>query len=336
MANKAKLPTTKQSNYITSAKYDFTVQEKRILYRIVEQAAAYRREHEDFFLKNKTFKVKEDQIITMPITRFMPKTEGKGGRDREEVIEAFQGLIRRQTDVINEDSFDLGGLICRAYNEEGDGNVTFQVHRLVWQSALDFSKGFTQIDLSTVFQFKSAYSMRFYEMAKRFQDTHVWRISVEDFRKQFGCVEKYPLFYDMKRYIINVAKKELDKISPISFTYELEKKGRNVVKFKFTFYEVTKNKTEEQETRELQSKYAVQIMDTQIKNFLRHKLNLDTKEISSNIKTWDDLHKTFKDAALDELEETYQYITRMGKRPVENVGLFIDNIKKKIKNARKK
>lgn len=348
MANRAKLPITtitNQSNYITLAGYDLTRQEKRILYRIVEAAAEYREQNKAFFDMHKRMDVLEDKSFLMPISNFLTSEEAKdpSGTAYEQVVDAFDRLVKKVIKIKNKGYFDIGGVILHAWRNKGEASVSFLVNRNVWQAALDFTSGFTKLDIATAFNLKSAYSMRFYEMAKIYHDTNVWRISVEDFRKQFGCESKYPIFADLRRYTIDVAKKELDTISPISFTYEQEKKGRKVVKFKFTF-ELTKRgkelkKSEQEEKRkltEIQAKYAIDMMDCQVKHWLRDKLNMNTKEISSNIKTWTDLEDTFKKETLNELEETFQYINRKGYRAAENVGWFIQNIKKKIENARKK
>ena len=41
----------------------------------------------------------------------------------------------------------------------------------------------------------------------------------------------------------------------------------------------------------------------------------------------------FIQSMIPELEETFQYITKQGFRPQENIGWFIQNLKKKIENA---
>lgn len=59
---KAQLKDIRQSNYFTTAKYDYTLQEKIILYRVAEQAFEYReankewfKEHEGEYITKTTF-----------------------------------------------------------------------------------------------------------------------------------------------------------------------------------------------------------------------------------------------------------------------------------------
>lgn len=56
-------------------------------------------------------------------------------------------------------------------------------------------------------------------------------------------------------------------------------------------------------------------------------------ESNHNIKTLEKFCKVFAKAAIDELEETYQWIASHGVRPQDNMGWLIQNFKKKIENA---
>lgn len=46
----------------------------------------------------------------------------------------------------------------------GTGVATFRVSPEVWKLILDFTKGYRKYELKTTMQFKSVYSMRFYEL----------------------------------------------------------------------------------------------------------------------------------------------------------------------------
>ena len=175
--------------------------------------------------------------------------------------------------------------------------------------------------------------MRFYEIALRWSDTKIRKISLEDFRDLFGCKEKYPAFNDMKRYIIDNAKEELDRVAPWSFSYEQHKVGRKVESFTFYFYEIPKNKREETERKELLSKYPQAVIRPEVKDWFKNKMGFNTGQIRSNVQLIDELQRIFQNGTIPELEETYQYITKQGFRPQENIGWFIQNLKKKIENA---
>ena len=64
-------------------------------------------------------------------------------------------------------------------------------------------------------------------------------------------------------------------------------------------------------------------------------MNFNQTQIRSNVKLIEELQRIFQQDTISELEETFQYISKQGFRPQENVGWFIQNLKKKVENAKK-
>ena len=331
------LSTTGQSNYLTTAKYDYTPQEKRILYRVVEQAWKHIDENKINLKEKKVAElVVEDKSFLMPITHFMNKEQlrTRGGTTDQEVYEAFLSLKAKDISGYNsvQGTWMVASIVCSAYRMK-NGMIRFSVAHPVWQSALDFSAGWSPIELTVAMELKSAYSMRFYELAKKWSDTKIWKVSIEEFRETFGCKDKYQALYDLKRYVVETAQKELDKVSPWSFTYEQIKVGHKVRGFTFYFYENKKNVPERAIRKQLLSKHPQGILPEEVKAWLTNKMNLNQKQRESNIVLFDNLCRIFKDDTITELEETFQYISNQGFRPQENIGWFIQNLKKKAENA---
>ena len=154
-----------QSNYFTTARYDYTAQEKRILYRVAEKAYEYRMANKEWFEQHDgEFVANEHVSFTMPITKFMNKEqlENSGGEQYEQVVEAFKSLVDKRISFRGKGCFSFGGILNYADQNKGEGTISFMVHKFVWQSALDFTKGFTKLDLVVAMELKSAYSMRFF------------------------------------------------------------------------------------------------------------------------------------------------------------------------------
>lgn len=327
-----------QSNYFTTARYDYTAQEKRILYRVAEKAYEYRMANKKWFEQHDGEFVANGHVsFTMPITKFMNKEQQDNGSGEcyEQVVDAFKSLVDKRISFRGKGCFSFGGILNYADQNRGQGTISFMVHKFVWQSALDFTKGFTKLDLVVAMELKSAYSMRFFEFAKQWSDRMHCVITVEEFREMFRCQDKYPAVYDIKRYIIDNAKEELDRVAPMSFDYECNKEGREIKSFTFHFYEISKNKRKEETRKELLSKYPQAAVLPEMKQWLKNKMGFNTGQIRSNVQLIDELQRIFQNDTIQELEETFQYIAKQGFRPQENVGWFIQNLKKKVENAKK-
>ena len=59
-------------------------------------------------------------------------------------------------------------------------------------------------------------------------------ITIEVFKKNIGIEKKYPLTADIKRFILEKTKKQINKHSDIKINYELIKTGRSFTHIAFT------------------------------------------------------------------------------------------------------
>lgn len=113
----------------------------------------------------------------------------------------------------------------------------------------DLRASFTQFLLSDVAEFTSIYSFRIYQFIMKYKDFGKAKINLDDLRYMLLLMDKYPLTADLKRWVLEVATKEINEKSPYKISYEMLKKGRKFVAVEFTFKlkekaKKTKEKTE--------------------------------------------------------------------------------------------
>lgn len=96
-----------------------------------------------------------------------------------------------------------------------------------------------RINLFVQAKFKSTYSLALYENCIRFKNIKQtsW-ISIDLFRSLMGVTDdKYPLFKEFKRNVINVAVSEINKKADIYIEPKFKKSGRNIVGIQFALSE---------------------------------------------------------------------------------------------------
>ena len=324
-----------QSNYFTTALYDYTKSEKRILYRIAEQAFIFREMNRDYFDQHDgEYDVSEHKVFTMSITDFMSpvQKERKSGVDYAEVFDSFKSLVNKRISFIGNDSFSFGGILNFADKKTGSGAITFMVHKFVWKAALDFTKGFTKLDLGIAMQLRTPYAMRFYEICRQWRDRPTFTYSVAELRLMFGCTDKYPRMEAFRRCVLDVAMKELEEgISPVYFTYTCNKVGRSITTITFVSHSKQSQENDNQKQKELLSKYSILGLNAELKRWMKSKMKFSNDQIKRNVKVLYEITQCFPHTWIDEMEESFQFVTRLGKRPEENPGLFIDNLKLKLR-----
>lgn len=343
-----------QSNYFTFARYSYTATEKRILYRVLEQAWKVRKANLDWFdAHNGEIQASDEHIeFTMPIANFMTREERSApdGRGYQYVYEAFKALHDKDICFKWDYGFTIGSIVNWADWNKGKGTIHFEVNRWVWAAALNFARGFTPMDIVTAMNFRSPYTMRFYELISNYwkdeTKSGIFRLSLDEIRTEFNCQDKYKLTYELKRRVIEPAKKELDESSPLTFTYgpypddeNDDRKRKKIEGFTFIVVENDKVKTKEmkekEETKVLTRKYPFSAYLREVKNWLVNKMGFDDKQLAMNAATFFEFQEQFEGKEIEQLEETFQYIQNKRRlRPQNNPGMFVYNIKMKTDKAK--
>lgn len=120
---------------------------------------------------------------------------------------------------------------CRYVENEGIIEAKFEEEMRPF--LLQLKNRFTMYSLNFFLQLPSRHSMRIYELLKMREDLGAIRISVEEFRETLGLEDSYEYFTDLKRHVIEKARKQLAEYTDIEFTYQVEREGRTAKRIRF-------------------------------------------------------------------------------------------------------
>lgn len=268
-----------QSYIVTTAKYDYSIYQKRILYRLVEtfqnltkgqKLEGRLRAEKDLF---------GDYHITMPISSFLASEKDT---HYDEVKKALKGLENKQFEYEDEREWELIRIIQNPKILKYANDVTFRIHPKIFDALLNFSKGYRKYELRTAMSFESIYSMRFYELLSG--QKRPLSYTIDALKVMFKLESKYKLTADFIRNTVDVAKKELDLKSPYSFEYKANKRGRKI--HSITFYPVynPENRDSSLEKKSLQKRVSLNWdLDRIIVNYLSENFGFTDNEIKNNI-----------------------------------------------------
>lgn len=265
-----------QSYIITTAKYDFSIYEKRILYRQIEI--------EQELLLGQTIKpgviietnLWKDKKYTIPVNWLLPN--GEKDKNHYQVKKAFEALMSKKIIYETPDAIEGFPIIQRFKIDKKGENVTWQVPHEIVDVIVNFAKGFRKYELKTAMEFESVYSMRFYELLSG--QTAPLTYTIEQLKSMFQIQNKYKLTADFFRNVIEPAKKELDAKSPYSFDYHVNKEGRKF--HSITFFPVIKEEVTEQQLR----KYSPKKLSSEVENYLLNNIGYTQSEIEANRDLW--------------------------------------------------
>lgn len=200
---------------------------------------------------------KQNSIVDMVLTKITDDDNLSYSLD----VKQYESLITTDTSNIYRDfkkavkSFEKKGLTI--IDKETGEEIWFawfsKIHYKDKQGRIDINidKDFKKIlyevkkkifyDLAYTLNMKSNYSQRVYYYMKSFEDTG-WRIDkIEDLAKKLEAPISYKNFANMKKYVLDKAKEEINDITDIIFGYEAIKTGRKVTHIRSTIKSKNKN-----------------------------------------------------------------------------------------------
>lgn len=113
---------------------------------------------------------------------------------------------------------------------------------------------FTQYLLSDISSVSGSYTIRFYELIKQYQSIGKRDISISELRFMLNLQNKYPMFADLRRWVIDPSLAEINEKTPLEVSYELKKTGKRIthiaLKFKDKKTKAITPKNEENQKRD--------------------------------------------------------------------------------------
>ncbi len=208
-----------QSNKLVEAKFALTIQEQRLVLVMISMISP---EDKDF----------KDYIIHLgELSEFL------GLKTQSMYVEAkkITRRLREREVIIQEPTGELQiGWISSAKYLESEGSVRLRFDPALKPYLLALKRQFTSFHLDIIIHFKSAYSIRIYQLLKQYESIGKREFRVVDLREILGIQpDEYTRYNDFKRKVINPAFKEVNSKSDISFKFEELKEGKRIVSLLF-------------------------------------------------------------------------------------------------------
>ena len=211
----------KKDNRLIEAKYKLSIHQQRVLYTLLD---VIHTSDEDF------------KHYNINIADIAQKFELENSKDLyAQMQDAISDLVTKKiTFNQGQDTVVMAWLSYARYRK-GQGNVEISFHKDLKPYLLQLKSHFTQYQISAVAQFKSSYSIRFYELLKMYEYLGKGGQFYREFTlkelRDYMQIEKgdYRLFADFRRYVIESSVREINNFSDINIVQvDYIKSGRAV------------------------------------------------------------------------------------------------------------
>jgi plasmid replication initiation protein len=216
-----------QSNTITQARYEFTKIEKRIIYRIIKEI---RKKYVTGELQSNLF---NELVLSLTFKDLQEVSE-----NTQLVYKSIRTLKNRFYEFDNDEEWLIIGIINKARHLKNKGTWEITVDREMVAQFVELAKNYTEYSLTVAMSLRSEYSQRLYEYCSQFRSSGGFRMKLQDMKEKMRLVKKYDRYASFKKYVIDVAHKELKELykdgqCDLYFEYSEEKNGRSVETLRF-------------------------------------------------------------------------------------------------------
>lgn len=207
---------------VRTLRYDLSVSEQKLIIYLISKICA---EDKDF--KRVKFNISEYCDVC---------GIQKSGREYERIKQSIKQLRDKSYWIKENNAEVLFAWIDTARIEKYE-SIELVLSEALRPYLLELTQNFTKYELINVLCLKSKYSIRLYEVFKSYLWLGKWEVNIDDFREIIYMKNKYPLFKELNRNVIDSSIKEINKYTDLQIEYTTEKKGRSIDKLIFTINE---------------------------------------------------------------------------------------------------
>jgi len=215
-----------KSNELIQARLDWSTLEHRITLHLISQI---RKDDSEF--RYQTVRIKDINEMTGTASQAL----------YTRAVEICDSLIEQKVRIRREGpsgerKYSVYNLLSSCEYVEGSGEIKARFNQDMKPFLLELRERFTRYRLQFAMRLRSVYAIRFYELMKMREDLKCMRISVEKLREMLAVEDKYPRFTDLKRNVIEPARREIREGCDVFFTYKVERDGRTPVRLLLFFH----------------------------------------------------------------------------------------------------
>ena len=229
---------TVMANAIIRGKQTMSLQEAKLIRLLITQIA---KNDKDF----KTY-----QVNIKELARFLEVPDNNLYRDIRNICDKLlTRIVRINTNDPTKPWKVFQWLQPAEY--DGHGTITLMLSNQIAPYLLQLNAWFTQYQLKNILAMKSFYSIRLYELLKlsvgedrRKKMEYIF--SIQALREYLECESKFKKIIDFKKYVLDIAVRDISEYSEYNCRYEGKKTSRSITDIIF-YLELKEQKPEKKE-----------------------------------------------------------------------------------------
>lgn len=168
----------------------------------------------------------------------------------QQLRDATAGLIGKVFEIEEKDGLLQVSMMSSAKYLKGKGKIQLTISEDLKPYLVDLKNNFTSFQLYCVLSMSSKYAKWMYVQFSRWKDIGYYSYELDDLKILLNLKdpkgkvpEQYKQWGQFKDYVLEPAVRQINELSDISITFQIEKKGKSVHKIHFTIDQVKRFQT---------------------------------------------------------------------------------------------
>lgn len=211
----------KSNDLIQKARFSLSLQEQKVILYLISQIKP---DDEDFI--HRDFSISDFCKVC--------GIDYDNGKNYKNVKDTIKGLRDKSVWVTLDSGVETTvSWINKAWIEENSGLIKMRLDDDMKPYLLQLRARFTQYELFYTLAMRSQYSLRLYELLRSYEYKGTWTCELDELKRILSA-ENYARYPDFKRYVLDIAMREIESFSDLDVSYQVIKVGRKYGKIEFT------------------------------------------------------------------------------------------------------
>lgn len=229
-------------NDFIEAKYNLTLTELKIIAKL---SSMIQKDDDDF----KSYKFTAKELLD----------DLKLNNNYDDLRDSIKKLLTRLIIIKTEKSVLATTFLSSAEYFKDDSTVELSFDKKLKPYLLQLKDNFTMYQFENVVALSSFYAIRIYELCKQYEKIKERKIDVIQLKEILEIKDKYKKYNDFKKYVLEIAEREINEKTDIHISFEEIKTSRKVTSIKFLIEKKEKQVKQIETSETKEKKYSEEV-----------------------------------------------------------------------------
>lgn len=201
-----------QHNAITSGRYDYSACMLDILFMVLSA-------------------LEKDKLVYTIYTEDIEHITGRKWNIAQ-FTKSTESMLTKMFEIEDENAYTQFVLFQYFKYLKGERSIEVKLSEISLPYFFELKNNFTALQLKSVLNCSSKYAKRLYGLACQWRSVGKKRFEISELKKMLGLInkdgeEQFTEITAFKKYVLEIAKEQINKNTDIHFDYELTKRGRS-------------------------------------------------------------------------------------------------------------